>query len=54
MKAVQFCFMMGMSCPSFTAVQQGAEDASSVDAYLGCQGKLPVFPYSFTESCHGC
>ena len=38
----------------FTAVQQGAEDASSVDADLGCQGKFPVLPYSFAECCHSC
>ena len=49
MKAVQSCFMTGLSCPCFTAVQQGAEDASSVDSDLGCQGKLPVLPYSFTS-----
>ena len=44
-KAAQFCFMTGISCPCFIAVQQGAEDASSVDADLACQGKLPVLPY---------
>ena len=46
MKAVQSCFMMGISCPCFTAVQQGAEDVRSVDADIGCQCKLPVLPYS--------
>ena len=45
---------MGISCPWFTAVQQGAEDASSVDADFSCQGKLPFLPYSFAESQHGC
>ena len=49
MKAVQSCFMMGISCQSFTAVQQVAEDASSVDAVLICQGKLPVIPYLFAS-----
>ena len=52
-KAVQSCFMMGVSFPCFTAVQQGAEDARSVDADLSCQGKLPVLPYTFAEPQHG-
>ena len=45
--------MMGVSCPCFTDVQQGAEDVSSVDADLSCQGELPVLPYSFAEPQHG-
>ena len=45
--------MMGISCPCFTAVQEGAEDASSVDTDLSCQGKLPVLPYLFAEPQNG-